>query len=88
MRIQLLGPVRVLHGAVQHDVPTAGRRAVLGLLGLAGGRPVSRAEFIVALWSDDPPNSAVNVIQTHVKHLRKLLAPPDPAAVRSGPARP
>ncbi|MFD9424038.1 MULTISPECIES: tetratricopeptide repeat protein [unclassified Streptomyces] len=75
MRIQLLGPVRVLHGAVRHDVPTAGRRAVLGLLGLAGGRPVSRAEFIDALWSDDPPNSAVNVIQTHVKHLRKLLEP-------------
>lgn len=75
VQIQLLGPVRVLRGKVQHDVPTAGRRAVLGLLGLAAGRPVSRAELIDTLWSDSPPNSAVNVIQTHVKHLRKLLEP-------------
>ncbi|MEV7175134.1 BTAD domain-containing putative transcriptional regulator [Kitasatospora sp. NPDC093679] len=75
MQVQLLGPVRVLQGAARHDVPTAGRRAVLGLLALAAGRQVSRTELVDALWSDGPPNSAVNVIQTHVKHLRKLLEP-------------
>ncbi|MFJ6795421.1 BTAD domain-containing putative transcriptional regulator [Streptomyces sp. NPDC091268] len=78
MKIQLLGPVRVLRGDAQIDIPTAGRRAVLGLLGLASGRPVSRAELIEALWQDDPPSSAVNVIQTHVKHLRRLLEPERP----------
>ncbi|WP_166658025.1 AfsR/SARP family transcriptional regulator [Actinokineospora alba] len=78
MKIQLLGPVRVLQGDEQIDIPTAGRRAVLGLLGLASGRPVSRAELIDALWHDDPPHTAVNVIQTHVKHLRKVLEPDRP----------
>ncbi|MCU7821282.1 AfsR/SARP family transcriptional regulator [Kitasatospora sp. DSM 101779] len=78
MQVQLLGPVRVLQGEVRHDVPTAGRRAVLGVLGLAAGRQVSRTELVDTLWSDDPPNSAVNVIQTHVKHLRKLLEPERP----------
>ncbi len=75
MQVQLLGPVRVLRDGVHLDVPTAGRRAVLGLLGLAAGRPVSRAELIDAMWSDGPPHSAVNVLQTHVKHLRRLLEP-------------
>ncbi|MFD3720721.1 BTAD domain-containing putative transcriptional regulator [Streptomyces sp. NPDC058674] len=78
MQIQLLGPVRVLRGGVHIDIPTAGRRAVLGLLGLASGRAVSRAELIDALWHEDPPHTAVNVIQTHVKHLRKLLEPDRP----------
>ncbi|MGW0750515.1 BTAD domain-containing putative transcriptional regulator [Streptomyces sp. NPDC002587] len=78
MQIQLLGPVRVMQGGAQIDIPTAGRRAVLGLLGLASGRPVSRAELIDALWHDDPPHTAVNIIQTHVKHLRKLLEPERP----------
>ncbi|KQV13352.1 MULTISPECIES: BTAD domain-containing putative transcriptional regulator [unclassified Kitasatospora] len=78
MQIQLLGPVRVLRDGAPIDIPTAGRRAVLGLLALASGRPVSRAELIDALWQHDPPHSAVNVIQTHVKHLRKLLEPERP----------
>ncbi|MFD9353189.1 BTAD domain-containing putative transcriptional regulator [Streptomyces sp. NPDC060031] len=78
MQIQLLGPVRVLQGDARIDIPTAGRRAVLGLLGLASGRVVSRAELIEALWQNDPPSSAVNVIQTHVKHLRQLLEPERP----------
>lgn len=74
-QIHLLGPVRVSRGNVDLDVPTPGRRAILGLLGLAAGRQVSRAELIDALWPGGPPDTVVNVIQTHVKHLRKLLEP-------------
>ncbi|RKS71051.1 DNA-binding SARP family transcriptional activator [Actinomadura pelletieri DSM 43383] len=51
------------------------QRAVLGLLVLAGGQPVGLAGLIDALWGDQPPASAVNVIQTHVKRLRRLLEP-------------
>lgn len=75
LQIHLLGAVRVSRGNVDLDVPTPSRRAILGLLGLAAGRPVSRVELIDALWPDDPPDTVVNVIQTHVKHLRKLLEP-------------
>ncbi|MEO3752086.1 BTAD domain-containing putative transcriptional regulator [Streptomyces sp. B6B3] len=84
MRIQVLGPLRVWHGDDEIDLGPPGRRAVLGLLVLAGGEPVPRSELMDALWGDGPPASAVNVIQTHVKHLRRLLEPDRPARARSG----
>ncbi|TDB85777.1 tetratricopeptide repeat protein [Actinomadura sp. KC216] len=75
LRIQVLGPMR----AWLHDEPLLlgppAQRAVLGLLVLAGGQPVGLASLIDALWGDQPPASAVNVLQTHVKRLRRLLEP-------------
>ncbi|WP_422770063.1 AfsR/SARP family transcriptional regulator [Plantactinospora sp. WMMC1484] len=76
MRIQLLGPVRAWRDGEQLDLGPAARRVVLGLLALAGGKPLLRAELMSGLWYDrEPPTSAANVIQTHVKHLRRLLEP-------------
>lgn len=78
MRVQVLGPVRVWRGGDQLRVGPTGRRAVLGLLALAVGRPLSRAEILDALWRDRPPSSAVNVIQSHVTKLRRVLEPDRP----------
>ncbi|GLY47662.1 tetratricopeptide repeat protein [Lentzea sp. NBRC 102530] len=75
LRVQVLGPVRAWRNGREIELGPAGRRAVLGLLALAGGRVVPRADLIDALWGDDPPPSATNVIQTHVKHLRRLFDP-------------
>ncbi|GAB3976059.1 BTAD domain-containing putative transcriptional regulator [Plantactinospora veratri] len=76
MRIQLLGPVRAWRDGESLDLGPAARRVVLGLLALAGGKPLQRAELMSGLWYDrEPPTSAANVIQTHVKHLRRLLEP-------------
>ncbi|HWO68207.1 MAG TPA: tetratricopeptide repeat protein [Umezawaea sp.] len=75
MRVQVLGPVRAWHDGRELDLGPAGRRAVLGLLALSGGRAVPRADMVDALWGERPPASATNVIQTHVKHLRRLLDP-------------
>ncbi|WP_307798553.1 tetratricopeptide repeat protein [Actinoplanes flavus] len=75
MRIQVLGPVRAWLGDDPVALTSAGRRAVLGLLAVAGGQPLGQAELIDALWGDRPPPSAANIIQTHVKHLRRLLEP-------------
>ena len=71
----MLGPVRAWLGDVPVELTSAGRRAVLGLLAMAGGQPLGQAELIDALWRDGPPPSAANIIQTHVKHLRRLLEP-------------
>ncbi|BCB75142.1 BTAD domain-containing putative transcriptional regulator [Phytohabitans flavus] len=60
------------------DLGRVGQRALLGLLALACGQPLSRAELVDALWGDTPPPSAANVIQTCVKHLRRLLEPGRP----------
>ncbi|MBI0384003.1 winged helix-turn-helix domain-containing protein, partial [Streptomyces albiflaviniger] len=83
MRVQVLGPLRVWHGEAGIDLGTPHQRALLGLLVLAGGRSLSRAELADALWSDRPPRSAVNLIQTYVKRLRRLLEPARPARTPS-----
>ncbi|GAB7051742.1 AfsR/SARP family transcriptional regulator [Catenuloplanes indicus] len=83
MRIQVLGTVRAWLGEQPVEFTSAGQRAVLGLLALAGGQPVTRPELIDSLWGDDPPASAVNVLQTYVKHLRRRLEPDRPARSRS-----
>ncbi|MFJ4102238.1 AfsR/SARP family transcriptional regulator [Amycolatopsis japonica] len=82
VRIQVLGSLRVWLAGAEVDLGPPGRRAVLGLLVLAGGEAMSKQELVDALWGDRPPRSAVNVLQTHVKHLRRLLEPGRPA--RSG----
>ncbi|ANZ40952.1 hypothetical protein BBK82_38190 [Lentzea guizhouensis] len=75
MRIQVLGPTRAWHDRVEIQLGPPARRAVLGLLVLAEGESVATAELVDALWGERPPRSAVNVLQTHVKHLRRLLEP-------------
>ena len=75
MRIRVLGPVRVWRGEEEVDLGGPAQRAVLGLLAVSAGRPVSRGELVESLWGDDPPPAAVNIIQTHVKRLRRVLEP-------------
>ncbi|TQM85249.1 DNA-binding SARP family transcriptional activator [Saccharothrix saharensis] len=75
LAVQVLGPLRVRRDGVVLALGPAGRRAVLGLLALAHGKPVTRAELVDALWGERPPPSATNVLHTHVKHLRRLLEP-------------
>jgi len=82
--VQVLGRVRVWRDGVEADLGPPARRAVLGLLALAGGQPVGRHELIDALWGDGPPVSAVNVLQTHVKHLRRSLEPDRQTRTPSG----
>lgn len=75
MAVSVLGPLRVQAGGMDIEVRPGQQKAVLALLALAGGQPVRRTEFITALWDDQPPTAAWNVIQTHVKQLRSLLEP-------------
>jgi tetratricopeptide (TPR) repeat protein/DNA-binding SARP family transcriptional activator len=71
----VLGAVRAWHDHAELELGPPGRRAVLGLLVLAGGEALTVPELVDTLWGDRPPRSAVNVLQTHVKHLRRLLEP-------------
>ncbi|MFC4855934.1 AfsR/SARP family transcriptional regulator [Actinophytocola glycyrrhizae] len=67
--------MRVWRDSREIDLGPPGRRAVLGLLALGGGEAVTTRELVDAWWGDRPPRSAVNVLQTYVKHLRRLLEP-------------
>lgn len=84
VRVEILGSVRAWRGERQIAFSSPGQRTVLGLLSLAGGRPMPRAELVDALWDDSrPPPTATNVIQTHVKNLRRLLEPDRRSHTRS-----
>ncbi|MGW4210612.1 tetratricopeptide repeat protein [Lentzea sp. NPDC004789] len=75
VRIQVLGSTRAWHGRTEVGLGPPARRAVLGLLVLAEGESVTTTDLMDALWGERPPRSAANVLQTHVKHLRRLLEP-------------
>ena len=73
--VQVLGPIRAWRDGQELDLGAAGRRTLFGLLILARGHPVSRAELVDVLWDDWPPPTAANIIQGYVKHLRQQLEP-------------
>ncbi|HEX6340637.1 AfsR/SARP family transcriptional regulator [Umezawaea sp.] len=83
VRIQVLGSSRAWNDGVEVDLGPPARRAVLGLLVLAEGEAMTKLELVDALWGDRPPRSAVNVLQTHIKHLRRLLEPDRPRRTSS-----
>lgn len=83
MLVQVLGPVRAWRAGRELDLGPPGRRAVLGFLALARGKVLRRTELVDTLWGDQPPPSATNVIQTHLKHLRRALDPDRHAYARS-----
>ncbi|MBY8872671.1 winged helix-turn-helix domain-containing protein [Micromonospora sp. PLK6-60] len=73
--LEMLGPLRLRRGGEELAVGPPQRRAVLALLALAGGQPIGRDELCAALWPVRPPTAAANVLQTHVKNLRRVLEP-------------
>lgn len=75
VRIQVLGSTRAWREGAELELGPPGRRAVLGLLVLAEGESVATPDLVDALWGDRAPRSAVNVLQTHVKHLRQIFEP-------------
>ncbi|GIF53495.1 DNA-binding SARP family transcriptional activator [Asanoa ferruginea] len=73
--IQILGPL-TLRFAGWGAGFGPGPRTVLGRLALTPGQAVPRAELIDLLWpAEQPPASAVNLVQTYVSRLRRVLAP-------------
>lgn len=78
MRIQVLGPVRAWRDDVPIGLGSPQRRALLGLLAVSRGQQLPFSGLADALWGERPPASAANVVQTHVKHLRRLLEPGRP----------
>ncbi|MEU8660726.1 AfsR/SARP family transcriptional regulator [Actinoplanes philippinensis] len=75
MRFEVLGPVRAWRDGHEVQLGKPQHRALLGLLLVAGGRPVALAELIDALWGDEPPDTAVNGIHRIVGILRRVLEP-------------
>ncbi|MFI9503541.1 AfsR/SARP family transcriptional regulator [Nocardia sp. NPDC052566] len=50
-------------------------QAVLAALLLAGGRPLTAAQLIDAVWGDQPPGNAIGSLRSHIALLRKVIEP-------------
>jgi predicted ATPase/DNA-binding SARP family transcriptional activator len=73
LRIGVLGPMRLSDGDTELPVPSPMPRALLALLALRPGSPVTMDEIVDGLWGDTPPESARNVVQVYVSSLRRVL---------------
>ena len=76
VEFRLLGPLELLRDGASVAVGGPRERALLALLVLRANTAVGRDRLIDELWPDEPPDSAVNVLQTYVSRLRRVL-PPD-----------
>ncbi|WP_406340333.1 AfsR/SARP family transcriptional regulator [Streptomyces sp. NBC_00648] len=75
MRVQVLGPVCAWRDGTRLPLGSPQRRAILALLAVSRGQQLPYSGLADALWGEWPPATATNVIQTHIKHLRRLLEP-------------
>ncbi|WP_224058144.1 AfsR/SARP family transcriptional regulator [Streptomyces kanamyceticus] len=78
MRFTVLGPVRAWRGDTELALGPPKQRALLALLLVRAGSPVSLSDMVDVLWPQGPPKSATNVVRHHVGSLRRLLAPETP----------
>jgi DNA-binding SARP family transcriptional activator len=75
VRVDLLGPLRLVVDGVAVDVRGPKRRAVLALLALAEGRAVTVDHLVDALWPSEVPESGRQALHSHVSRLRGHLGP-------------
>jgi len=55
LRLEVLGPLRLLVDGRQVEVRGERRTAVLALLAMAGGRVVPFEAIVDSVWADEPP---------------------------------
>lgn len=72
---RVLGPLEVAANGTFLPLGGAKQRAVLALLLFHANEVVSTDRMIDELWGERPPESAANMLQGYVSHLRKTLEP-------------
>jgi DNA-binding SARP family transcriptional activator len=73
MDYRILGPLEVFDGERQLSLGGARQRAVLALLLLHENEAITRDVLVDELWGEDPPPTAVKVLQNCISALRKEL---------------
>ncbi|MEU8284703.1 BTAD domain-containing putative transcriptional regulator [Micromonospora sp. NPDC048905] len=75
LRFEILGLQRAWYADREIDLGPGKQRAVLTVLLLSAGRPVSTGQIVEAVWPEDPPANGPNVVQKYVAGLRRVLEP-------------
>ena len=74
MDVHLLGPIEAYLDGRPIALGAPKQRAVLAMLALQVGRPVSVDRLAEGLWGERRPPSAAKMVQLYVSHLRRLVA--------------
>jgi DNA-binding SARP family transcriptional activator len=81
---RILGSLEVEEGGRHVDLGGARQRALLTILLLRRGEPVTADRLIEDLYAGDPPPTAAKSLQAHVSRLRKALGPGDRLRTEAG----
>ncbi|MEV4315363.1 BTAD domain-containing putative transcriptional regulator [Actinocrispum sp. NPDC049592] len=73
LRVEMLGPVRVMVAGAEAGLGPARQRAVFAVLATRAGQTVTRAELVEAVWGASAPHSADGNVYTYVSGLRRAL---------------
>jgi DNA-binding SARP family transcriptional activator/DNA-binding XRE family transcriptional regulator len=82
--LQVLGPIGGWHDGHPLALGSASQRAVLALLAVNANTTVNRESIVDALWGEQPPPSAITMVQSHVCRLRRVLCPGHRARAQDG----
>lgn len=82
VRVEILGPLRVLVDGEAVETGSETQQLLLGLLALSPNVPVTRDTLVEMLWGGQPGDRSVESLQSRVSRLRRRLEPgqPDSAA--------
>jgi predicted ATPase/DNA-binding SARP family transcriptional activator len=72
-RVQLLGAVRAWEASGEIRLGGPKQRAVLAVLALSAGQPVSRDVIVDFVWTGDDPSGATAALHTYIAALRRAL---------------
>ena len=75
MEVRLFGELEALAGGVPVPVRGAKQRALLALLALQRGQPVSADRLIDLLWGDGQAANPANALQAQIGQLRRTFGP-------------
>jgi DNA-binding SARP family transcriptional activator/ABC-type branched-subunit amino acid transport system substrate-binding protein/DNA-binding beta-propeller fold protein YncE len=73
VRFGLLGELRIEDGNAHVALAAPKQRALLAILLLERGQPVSVDRLVALLWPSHPPATATKTVQVYVAQLRKTL---------------
>ncbi|MFI7546994.1 BTAD domain-containing putative transcriptional regulator [Actinoplanes sp. NPDC049599] len=76
--MEVLGPLRAWRGDQPTSLGPVQQRVVLAILALHANRSLGREQLIEAVWGEEPPAYAVNLVQKNVSALRRSLEPVRP----------
>ncbi|HVX43693.1 MAG TPA: BTAD domain-containing putative transcriptional regulator [Mycobacteriales bacterium] len=83
MRLRVLGPLEIMRAGEWHRLSAAKWRALLAVLAVHAGRPISIDRLVEELWPAGAPPTAPRLVHSYAARLRRAIDDPDGVMVRT-----